>query len=112
MEPASSSTASETKFSLAIISSPSCWRKVSWSTAAATSGSAWARERAMRSVIQEFYGIGCAPELWKNKSTCPAMKMHKVNYLSAQSPLRNRSHLSGLFIDHEHNQPQRALLGA
>jgi hypothetical protein len=61
-DPAASSTASETKFSLAIISSPSCWRSVSCSMAAATSGSVWAsgREKAVwtsvwvRSVILEF----------------------------------------------------------
>ena len=54
--PAASRTASETKFSLAIISSPSCWRTASWSMAAAISGSAWAsgRANAARSVIHGF----------------------------------------------------------
>ena len=59
MEPAASSTASETKFSLAISSRPSCWRRVSCSRAAATSGSAWARVNDMRSVIGKFYGKAC-----------------------------------------------------
>src|SRR5208337_168380 len=75
IEPAASSTASETKFSLAIISRPSCWRRVSWSRAAATSGSAWARVKDMRSVIQGFYGISGSEYLWISQMAVHALHL-------------------------------------
>src|SRR5262245_58578156 len=66
-----SSTASLTKFSEAISSRPSCWRRTSLSMATAISGSLSARERD----IQEFF-IGLSAHFLRGTINIGTMDFH------------------------------------